>query len=81
LTSSARRSSSLTRPAPGDAGLLAARQLDPRIGLTHAFAGTVDGPRATGLMQHSLSERARARVVGILAGCQGRDGPGNGLDS
>ena len=66
---------------PGDAGLLAARQLGPRIGLTRAFAEAVDGPRATGLTEHSLSERARARVVGILAGCQDRDGHGNRLDS
>ena len=72
-------------PSPGqvsgDAGLLPARQLDPRIGLTRAFAEAVDGPRATGLTEHSLSERARARVVGVFAGCQDRDGHGNRLDS
>jgi hypothetical protein len=72
-------------PSPGqlsgDAGLLPVRQLDLRIGLTRAFAEAVDGPRATGLTEHSLSERARARVVGILAGCQDRDGHGNRLDT
>jgi hypothetical protein len=55
--------------------------LDPRIGFTHAFVEAVEGPGSTGLTQHSLSEKASARVVGILAGCQDRDGPGNGLDS
>ncbi len=48
---------------------------------SRAFAEAVDGPRATGLTEHSRSERARARVVGILAGCQDRDGHGNRLDS
>ena len=71
-------------PSPGqlssDAGLLPIRQFDQRIGLTRAYAEAVDGPRATGLTEHSLSERARARVVGILAGCQDRDGHGNRLD-
>jgi hypothetical protein len=65
---------------PGDAVLLTARQLDPRIGLARAFAEAVDGPRTTGLTEHSLAERARARVVGILAGCQDRQGHGNRLD-
>ena len=72
-------------PSPGqvsgDAGLLPARRLVARIGLARAFAEAVDGPRATGLPGHSLSERARARVVGILSGCQDRDGHGNRLDS
>ena len=72
-------------PSPGqlssDAGLLPIRQFDQRIGLTRAYAEAVDGPRATGLTEHSLSERARARVVGVFAGCQDRDGHGNRLDS
>jgi hypothetical protein len=72
-------------PSPGqvsgDAGLLAVRQFDQRIGLTRAFAEAVDGPCVTGLAEHSLSERAPARVVGSLAGCQDRDGHGNRLDS
>jgi hypothetical protein len=41
----------------------------------------VDGPRAIGLTEQSPSERARARVAGMLAGCQDRDGHGNRLDS
>jgi hypothetical protein len=64
-----------------DAGLLPVRQFDQRIGLTWAFDDAVDGPCVTGLVEHSLSERAPARVVGILAGCQDRDGHGNRLDS
>jgi hypothetical protein len=72
-------------PSPGqlsgDAGLLPIRQFDERIGLTRAYAEAVDVPRATGLTEHSPSERARARVVAILAGCQDRDGHGNRLDS
>jgi hypothetical protein len=72
-------------PSPGqlasDAGLLAIRQFDEGIGLTRAYAEAVDGPRAAGLPEHSPSERARARVVGILAGCLDRDGHGNRWDS
>jgi hypothetical protein len=68
-------------PSPGqlssDAGLLPVRQFDEGIGLTRAYAEAVDGPRATGLTGHSPSERARASVVGILAGCPDRDGHGN----
>ena len=41
----------------GDAGLLPVRQFDQRIGLTRAYAEAVDGLRATGLTEHSLSER------------------------
>jgi hypothetical protein len=66
---------------PGDAGLRVARQFDECVGLTRVFAKVVDGPRATGLTERSLSGRARARVVGILAGCQDRDGRGYRLDS
>ena len=72
-------------PSPGqlssDARLLPIRQFDEGIGLRRADAEAVDGPRAAGLPEHSPSERARARVVGILAGCQDRDGHGNRLDS
>ena len=72
-------------PSPGqlssDAGLLSIRQFDEGIRLTRAYAEAVDGPRATGLTEHSRSERARARVIGILAGCPDRDGHGNRLDS
>jgi hypothetical protein len=65
----------------GDAGLLPIRQFDQRIGLTRAYAEAVDGPRATGLTEQSLPERARARVVGVFAGSQDGDGQGNRLDS
>jgi hypothetical protein len=71
-------------PSPGqlsgDACLLTVRQLEPRIGL-RAFAQAVDSPRASGLAAHILSERVRARVVGILAGSHDRDGHGSRLDS
>ena len=66
---------------PNDAGLLPIRPFEQCIGLTRAYAEAVDGPRATSLTEHSLSERARARVVGVFAGCQDRDGHGNRLDS
>jgi hypothetical protein len=62
---------------PGDAVLLAAHLLEPRIRLARAFTEAMDGPGATGLTEYSLAERARARVVGILAGCQDREGHGN----
>ena len=45
----------------GNAGLLPIRQFEQRIGMTRAYAKAVDGPRATGLTEHSLSESARAR--------------------
>ena len=68
-------------PSPGqvsgEAGLLPVRQFDQSIGLTRAFAEAVDGPCVHGLAKHSLSERAPARVVGILAGFQDRGGHGN----
>jgi hypothetical protein len=53
-----------------DAGLLPVRQFGQRIGLRRAYDEAGNGPRATGLTEHSLSERARVRVVGIFAGCQ-----------
>jgi hypothetical protein len=73
----------VVEPSPGqpssDAGLLPIRQFDERIAQTLAYAEAMDGPRATGLTEHSLSERARARVVGILAGCEDRTGRRNRL--
>ena len=66
---------------PNDAGLLPIRPFEQCTGLTRAYAEAVDGPRATSLTEHSLSERARARVVGILAGCLDRDGHGHRLGS
>jgi hypothetical protein len=64
-----------------DAGLLPIRQFDEGIRLTWAYAEAVDGPRAVGHPEHSLSERARPRVFGILAGYPYRDGHGKRLDS
>jgi Transposase DDE domain group 1 len=51
-----------------DAGLLAYRQLDERIGLTRAFAGVLDDPRTPEQTDHPFLEMTRARVYGILAG-------------
>jgi hypothetical protein len=58
-------------PSPGqlsgDAGLLPIREFGQRIGLTQAYAEAVDGPRATGLTEHTPYERARAQVAGPRA--------------
>jgi hypothetical protein len=51
-----------------DAGLLAFRQLDERIGLTRAFAAVLDDPRAPEQIDHTFAAMTRARVYGILAG-------------
>jgi hypothetical protein len=63
---------------PGDAGLLPVRQFDRRLGLTRAFADALDDHRDTDLTEHSLTEMVRARVFGIVAGCQ--DDHDNRLD-
>ena len=59
-------------PSPGqlsgDAGLLAIRQFDQRVGLTRAFADALDDPRDPDLTQHTFLEMVRSRVYGILAG-------------
>jgi hypothetical protein len=59
-------------PSPGqlssDAGLLPIRQFDQRIGLTRAFADTLDDPRDPDLTEHTFLEMVRSRVYGILAG-------------
>ena len=59
-------------PSPGrlssDAGLLPFRQLDERLGLTHAFAAALNDPRDPELTAHSFTEMVRSRVFGILAG-------------
>ncbi|HEY7422829.1 MAG TPA: hypothetical protein VH682_01085 [Gemmataceae bacterium] len=49
-------------PAPlfGDAGLLPLRPFDQRIGLTRAFAETLDDPRDPDLTEHSFREMVRA---------------------
>jgi Transposase DDE domain group 1 len=51
-----------------DAGLLAFRQLDERIGLTQAFAAALDDPRAPHQVDHTFLEMTRSRIYGILAG-------------
>jgi hypothetical protein len=50
-----------------DGGLLLFRQLDDRLGLTHAFALALDDPRDPGLRDHSFLQMTRQRVYGILA--------------
>jgi hypothetical protein len=59
-------------PSPGqlssDAGLLPIRQFDERIGLTRAFADTLNDPRDPDLTEHTFQEMVRSRVYGILAG-------------
>jgi hypothetical protein len=52
----------------GDAGLLAIRQFDQRIGLTRAFAEALDDPHDPDLTEHSFLEMVRSRVYGILFG-------------
>ncbi len=59
-------------PSPGqlsgDAGLLPVRPFGQRVGLTRAFAGALDDPRAPDLTEHSFLEMVRSRVSGTLAG-------------
>jgi hypothetical protein len=40
------------------------RQLDERIGFTGGFAEAVDGPRATGLMEHGPTQECRTSRFG-----------------
>jgi hypothetical protein len=47
-----------------DAGLLPIRQLDQRLGLTRAFAETLDDPRDPDLTEHTFLEMVRGRVCG-----------------
>lgn len=62
----------VVEPAAGqltsDAGLWPFRQLDPRLGLTAAFARVLNDPRDPDLTEHPLLEMVRSRVYGILAG-------------
>jgi hypothetical protein len=55
-------------PLTSDAGLLALRQFDDRIGLTEQFAQVLDDPRAPDQIEHSFLDMVRMRVFGILAG-------------
>ena len=57
-----------TAQLTSDAGLLAFRQLDERLGFTQAFAAVLDDPRAPEQIDHTFTEMTRARVYGILAG-------------
>lgn len=60
------------RPGAGlltsDAGLLAVRQFDERVGWTARFAACLDDPRAD--PTHTLLSMIRQRVYGIVAGYQ-----------
>jgi hypothetical protein len=50
-----------------DAGLLAFREFDDKIGLTRAFAAVIHDRRDPDLLEHSLLEMSRSRIYGILA--------------
>lgn len=50
-----------------DAGLLAFREFDQRIGLTRSFAAVLNDPRDPERFEHSFLDMARARIYGILA--------------
>jgi hypothetical protein len=51
----------------GDAGLLAFREFDEKIALTHGFATVLADRRDPDLLEHSLLEMSRSRIYGILA--------------
>jgi hypothetical protein len=51
-----------------DAGLLPIRQFDEQIGLTAQFAAALCDLRYRPFIDHSVSEMARMRIYGILAG-------------
>lgn len=55
-------------PLSSDAGLLAIRQFDERIGLTRQFADALRDPRDPQRTEHSFLEMTRSRIYGILAG-------------
>jgi hypothetical protein len=48
--------------------LLPLRQFAERVGVTQAFAETLDDPRDVPLVEHTFLEMVRSRVYGILAG-------------
>jgi hypothetical protein len=50
-----------------DAGLLAIREFDERIGLTPGFAAVLNDPRDAHKFDHSFLDMARSRIYGILA--------------
>jgi Transposase DDE domain group 1 len=51
----------------GDAGLLAIREFDERIGLTAGFAAMLNDPRDPHKFDHSFLDMSRSRIYGILA--------------
>jgi hypothetical protein len=55
-------------PMSTDAGLLALKQFDQRIGLTEQFGGALNDPRRPELIEHTFLEMSRMRIFGILAG-------------
>jgi Transposase DDE domain group 1 len=50
-----------------DAGLLAIREFDERIGLTRNFAVGLNDPRDPKKFDHSFLDMSRARIYGVLA--------------
>jgi hypothetical protein len=50
-----------------DAGLLAFREFDEKIGLTLGFAAVLNDRRDPDLLEHSLLQMSRSRIYGILA--------------
>jgi hypothetical protein len=54
--------------ASSDAGLLAFRQFDERLGWTREFAAALGDPRKQECIEHELAEMVHSRVYGILAG-------------
>lgn len=50
-----------------DAGLLAFREFDEKIALTHGFAAVLNDRRDPDLLEHTLLEMSRSRIYGILA--------------
>ena len=50
-----------------DAGLLAFREFDERIGLTKGFAAGLNDPRDPNKFEHSFLDMSRSRIYGVLA--------------
>lgn len=55
-------------PLTSDAGLLPIREFDAKIGLTEGIAAALAEYRDPLLVEHSIPEMVRSRVLGILAG-------------
>jgi hypothetical protein len=54
-------------PLSSDAGLLAIREFDERLGLTAQFAAALQDTRDPTFTQHSLLTMVRQRIYGIIA--------------